>query len=77
MLIPCYRCQHGTPCDNGCTCDAYGTFIFVGDGTLLGDGCMDFKHRNRPTETVCDIYGKACMTCAGCPEEPPEEESEE
>ena len=24
----------------------------------------------------CDLYGKACMTCSGCPAEPPTEEEE-
>ena len=25
----------------------------------------------------CDMYGKACATCSGCPAEPPTEENEE
>lgn len=75
MLNPCFRCEHGTQCERGYLCDARGK-VFVEEGTLSDGKCPDFDPIYKPLDGNCDLYGKACMTCSGCPAEPPTEEEE-
>jgi len=75
MLNPCIRCKHAERrIEGGYICDDSEKFI-VEEGTLSACPYFDPINKTEPGAN-CDLYGKACMTCPGCPAEPPTEEEE-
>jgi len=79
IINPCYRCEHGTPTGSGygyyCNAHSKEKDVFIEEGKLDGK-CPDFDPINKPLDGECDIYGKSCATCSGCPAEPQTEEEE-
>lgn len=69
---PCCICKHREPSKGGFICEIRDPWHLPDNGN-----CLDFTpDPNNKTEpgANCDLYGKACMTCPGCPAETPTEE---
>lgn len=74
MSTVCQECKHGSKIRGG-----EGYFCNIAKSPIEGEWSLcnkfEFKERNSPGQN-CDLYGKACMTCSGCPAEPTTEEDE-
>lgn len=74
MLNPCYRCNNAVRGKDGYVCK-HDIPAWVDDSFPVQCPSFDPINKTEPGAN-CDLYGKACMTCSGCPAEPPTEEEE-